>query len=652
MNDVYIDLSIGPVQGFVAQSRRTRDLWGSSYLLSFLSAHAICGAVEAGLGAELIRPCVDSDPLYEWVAGRGRGAPPEIGSVPNHLIVKVDPRQIDALVGAVEARFERAWKTVCEAVWGRFVGHAEVKGEGTAEIWRRQVSGFWEVVWTVGQTEGSDALRRRKHWRSHHASEEPGDKCSVMPDLQELSGYSRATSRREREHQDDFWQAVRARLGPLDLRDHEHLSALALIKRLYTKVAGAALGWAMDTSHWPSTVHIGALPWIREVIEAAPADAATYAESVKALADSGILSERRIEQAGDPAGDFSRLDANYIHRSFIADPRLCPFRREIDEGHREGLERQLAAIYAQVGGPPSAYSALLLADGDRLGDLVKRLGGAAVGGALSRFTGGVQRRVKESDGVTIYAGGDDVLAMLPVEGALGCARDLATAYTESFAESRQRIGVAPTLSAAVVFAHVRLPMRAVLEAARALLDDVAKGENGRDSVAVAVVKHGGVKTQWVSSWSRSTAAGRGGENRRDAVNLIEELAAHLRSTEEGERGFSSALLHRLRDTLGLLCDWPGWSPGAWQALSEGLDGALLRDFVYAEVLRSVSARIDDDAEALAGRIAGSICGLLQRSPAALGEGRDTSDGRAPVIGVDALTLARFLACRGREEEGS
>ena len=36
-----LDISIGPVQGFVSQSRRTRDLWGSSYLLAFLSAHAM-----------------------------------------------------------------------------------------------------------------------------------------------------------------------------------------------------------------------------------------------------------------------------------------------------------------------------------------------------------------------------------------------------------------------------------------------------------------------------------------------------------------------------------------------------------------------------------------------------------------------------------
>ena len=63
-----IDISIGPVQGFVAQSRRTRDLWGSSYLLSVLSAHAMCGAERAG--GRIISPIVESDPLYEWISER------------------------------------------------------------------------------------------------------------------------------------------------------------------------------------------------------------------------------------------------------------------------------------------------------------------------------------------------------------------------------------------------------------------------------------------------------------------------------------------------------------------------------------------------------------------------------------------------------
>ena len=46
--------TIGPVQTFVAQSRRTRDLWASSYLLSHL-ADVSMRAIEKA-GGEIILP--------------------------------------------------------------------------------------------------------------------------------------------------------------------------------------------------------------------------------------------------------------------------------------------------------------------------------------------------------------------------------------------------------------------------------------------------------------------------------------------------------------------------------------------------------------------------------------------------------------------
>ena len=70
-----LDISIGPVQGFVSQSRRTRDLWSSSYLLSFLVAHAMHGAQSAG--GRVIQPRVADDLLYRWAtARRGRRGSP------------------------------------------------------------------------------------------------------------------------------------------------------------------------------------------------------------------------------------------------------------------------------------------------------------------------------------------------------------------------------------------------------------------------------------------------------------------------------------------------------------------------------------------------------------------------------------------------
>ena len=105
------------------------------------------------------------------------------------------------------------------------------------------------------------------------------------------------------------------------------------------------------------------------------------------------------------------------------------------------------------------------------------------------------------DGVPVYAGGDDVLAMLPMPRALDCAQALSDAYRSAFADTDAKENA--TLSAAVVFAHIRLPLNHVLGEAHRLLDDVAKEGNGRDSFVAAVLKPAGPYCQWVTTWTRS-----------------------------------------------------------------------------------------------------------------------------------------------------
>jgi len=332
-----IDISIGPVQGFVVQSRRIRDLWGSSYLLAFLSAHAMRGAQQAN--SEITQPLVDNDPLFKWVSGKREGRPPRIGSVPNHFVVETcgDARTV---ADTAEEALKKAWMRVCSAVWKECVQDAVSVGNGTEEIWNRQTNAFWEVTWTAEpREERGGPLARRKHWRSHRPSDEPGDKCTVMHDLQELSGFVRA---RDREQQDRFWQRIRAGISDLDLRDNERLCAVALVKRLFPKVAEKALTWEVDASNWPSTVYIGAVPWIRRVVKAVPELAKAYAQIVDHVARDNIFPMQRPPFAGlniADAGDFPKLDANYMNRDFVLDERLCPL--------KEGADRQRLADMLQ-----------------------------------------------------------------------------------------------------------------------------------------------------------------------------------------------------------------------------------------------------------------------------------------------------------------
>ena len=254
-------------------------------------------------------------------------------------------------------------------------------------------------------------------------------------------------------------------------------------------------------------------------------------------------------------------------------------------------------------GSPSIFYALLLADGDSLGKLLQSYGTKPVSEALLRFTNQVPRIVKDHSGVVVYAGGDDVLAMVPVPTALACAQTLADAYRASFdwehsalpgnsateaavtsegpvVSDETQIKAEPTLSAAVLFTHARIPMGNALDEVRRLLDDVAKDGNGRDSLAVGVLNRGGINAQWVTSWQRPSFKN---DSLIEALDALQAIVAHL-DRDDGGR-LSSSLLYRIRNTMGLLCNWPSWSPGSWGELIESID---LPSFLRSDVKSSLS----------------------------------------------------------------
>ena len=622
----HLHVSIGPVQSFVAQSRRTRDLWGSSYLLSFLAAHAMSGAKRAG--GVIVRPRVDDDPMLQWVESQGEGEPPRFGSLPNQFTVEFkDGADPSAIATTTERSLRDAWQRVCRAVWDQYVVHAVLAGNGTEAIWKRQTEGFWEVVWVGGASNAHGLLARRKLWRTHLLPEESGNKCTVMPDLQELSGHVRAT---DRVRQDAFWSAMRARTSELDLRHNERLSAVALVKRLYPRVSQQALGCALDVTHWPSTVDVAAARWRARLRAVALNAAEAYADAVVEASDhafsggvSGLLTPA-------PGGNerFVRLDANWFHRSFVADSKLAPLS---NEGARASLLARLDSLTAirdgagSLGGP-AVYFALLLADGDRLGQVVASLGSDVVSAALSKFTRVVPDIVQRHNGVTVYAGGDDVLALLPLEGALDCARQMERVYRQSFGSATA------TLSVAVVFAHARDPLNLTLAETHRLLDEVAKEENKRSSLAAGVYRGGAAAVQWATTWERSSSKG----TRKDAVECLHSVTREF-APESGR--LSGSLLQDLRQMLGLLCGASPLAPGSFARLGEGIDmGALVR----AEIEHRLGHHESAFGPADAGRLVALVCDVLGRS-----RNGETASSH---VGIDGLLLASFLAGGGRGEE--
>jgi CRISPR-associated protein Cmr2 len=455
-----------------------------------------------------------------------------------------------------------------------------------------------------------------------------------MPELQELSGYVRAT---ERVQQDAFWSELRDRLGELELRERERLCAVALVKRLYACVARDAVGGELDVTRWPSTIDVAAVLWVRRALEIAPREVDAYAGAVLARATESARTGgvSTLVPATVRAARAAHLGANWFHRAFVASPQLAKL-----EGvqSREALLAELRALAetpageGKTLGTPPIYYALLLADGDRLGELVHARGGEAVSRALAAFTSKVKGLVRDHDGVAVYAGGDDVLALLPIKRALDCAQALEQAYRSAFGDERA------TLSAAVVFAHGRMPLNRVLAEARRLLDDVAKEENGRASLAAGVYRGDAPAVQWVTTWERATVDGAP----RTAAACVQDAAREM--APEHAR-LSSSLLHDLRRMLGLLGGEASTAPGAFATIPEG---AAVRALVKAEIDHRLRHRDEECRPDELARLTSIVADLLGRSRRH--EQAPQREEGSCHFGIDGLALASFLANDGREDE--
>lgn len=142
--------------------------------------------------------------------------------------------------------------------------------------------------------------------------------------------------------------------------------------------------------------------------------------------------------------------------------------------------------------PGYTYFAILSADGDHMGARLSALATPDQHRVFSRtldeFARAAKDVVNNHHGQLVYAGGDDVLAFLPVPFVLGCATELA----EQFAAV-----TGGTLSAGVAIVHYKEPLSLGLRRARAA---EATAKITRNALAVALYKRGGTPTVYSESW--------------------------------------------------------------------------------------------------------------------------------------------------------
>lgn len=453
-------IAVGPVQEFIAAARRTRDLWFGSHLLSEIS-RAVAAAVQ-GRGRLIFPARIDAP------------------NVANVILAELHPEEDPAWVAALaRSEGETAWHT-------SFAGPAfkECQSIIRTDIWNDQVDDVIEfyAAWTP-RTDDYPADRRRvmrllagrKACRDFRAA-----KGRVGVPKSSLDGLRETVLK---DPVKEPWPALmRARLR---IRKGEQLDVVGVVKR----VSGG-------TKKYPSVSRIAADPWIRG----------------------------RVGKLGALIAECERLEYKVVRRLDVSDEghphyRDFPFEGSalylsrhhelMEETESEGVELQpLAQTVARLG-EPSPYLAVLMADGDRMGETLTRLSTADehrdFSVTLARFADQARGIVHDHQGVLVYAGGDDVLAFLPVDRCIECARSLHDTFGNLLQEWSNRAGTKITLSVGMAIGHFLENLEDLRAYALAAEKHAKMGDASgtKDALAVHLYKRGGAPIRVRAPWTDS-----------------------------------------------------------------------------------------------------------------------------------------------------
>lgn len=487
-----LQISIGPVQEFIAAARRTRDLWFGSFMLSEISKAAAKALKVAE--AELIFPVLDAPDAPD------RDQKPDSDlNVANVILVQAsgDAETMNALA-------ERA-REAAVARFEAFAAAVYKKAERwiVKERWDKQLKDVIEfyAAWAeIGTGEGAYKAARQKVARLLAARKNLRDflphegECGVPKSS--LDGLRESV----------FKNGRVPKIAGLRLKEGEALDSVGLIKR----VAG--------DKRFPSVSRVAVDPWVRGVKEETLRELTPHCE---ALVEIGAISRVMGYEAFPYEGTAVLLSR---HASMLAECEL-KYRPEEREAVREKVRaacRAIAEILSRLrpqDRPQEPYFALLVADGDRMGAAIAEIedmeGHQKFSSTLSKFAGEARDIVRNFHGVCVYTGGDDVLAFLPLDTCLCCARELHEAFGKLLKDYKSiKDQRSPTLSVGISIGHAMEDLEDLLEFGRKAEKVAKKGigkekgeEEGspkaktdRDGLAVVVRSRGSdsviVREQW------------------------------------------------------------------------------------------------------------------------------------------------------------
>lgn len=496
--------SIGPVQEFIATARRSRDLWFGSYLLSELSKAAARSIHE--YGGTLIFPAPEEDRIQEDLQRQSDL------SVANKVLAKVSlapNHDVTSFAQSVKNAIDEELSLIRRETFNRRVNGNDSKSKKIKEcinnpVATRQIEDLVEYYWVAipySNTENDYVQTRQRleallaarkvtrdffpvTWGSErHKSSLDGQRESVILERY-YAKQGDSDEEKERKEQEIY--------NDLGAGAAERLSGVDLLKRLGEP----------EKALFMSTPYVAALPFLQRLEqEVDPKDAKQKWDKYlgyfnKLGGTRQKISSKHVEH---PIIGHSEGTHLFVDRL----PEILGTRLK---DHLASAQGELNNFFNETVGKdirPQPYYAILVADGDGMGKVIDNQKTIEDHQQLSRkldtFAESVKEIVRKHSGSLIFAGGDDVIALLPLHTALDCTYELATTFKGAMQGFADKKGRKPTLSAGIAITHFLQPISDSLNLARSA-EKIAKGVDGKNALAITISKRSGTDRTIKGKW--------------------------------------------------------------------------------------------------------------------------------------------------------
>ncbi len=461
---VYTAITFAPVQGFIEKSRKLRDLYGSSFLISYL-AEAICKAAKKH-HCEVISPA-----LINVTQG-----------TPNQIIVS-------GFFAKECAKFalDEAWQVVSESCrkWieknitdcGKYYWHRN---------WQSWGNYAWEFFWGSGDTIGAareavNEAKRPRDWTginwTGESSTLSGADGVAWPGMG-IGNPQKINRQEQKEQIAKFYQRLSYKLGE------------AFIETAKLTIAENKL----DEK-------------IKEYGEAFvdPDEELSIPELIKRLITHMAIAKQIVNPLEEEI-----------------DPKVPNLLKKLEKELNPKTFTDISRLKSKNSKPEEEYwTGWFQGDGDHMSELLKRLSQnpetepdklkifseAMMNWGEHKFKPEIEKAIPKVEGRTVYAGGDDFMGIfyrLPHKtpstekySAL-TGQECVNWFASKFPSIWEKHGQPITVSVGFVWTAPNVPQRDVLQHCR--LAETSAKNNGKDRMAIRILFNGGTHIEWVCPW--------------------------------------------------------------------------------------------------------------------------------------------------------